>query len=97
MTTLKYTTVPAVSTKAKRVKKKEQGEGRSINQEAVLQRDGEQNEDVFTKHSAEPILQFEGLTFLERLLSSGHAMYKEGFASRGGIFGSAKLSPARTS
>lgn len=63
----------------------------------MLQRDGEQNEDVFTKHSAEPVLEFGGLTFLERLLSSGHAMYKEGFASAGGIFGSAKLSPARTS
>lgn len=52
---------------------------------------------MFTKHSAGTVLEFEGLTCLERLLCSGHAMYKGGFASVGGILGFAKLSPLRTS
>lgn len=63
----------------------------------MLRRDGEQCGDVFTKHSAEPVLEFEGPASLEGLLSSGHATYREGFAGAGRIFGSTKLSPARTS
>lgn len=52
---------------------------------------------MFTKHSTGTELEFESLTFLESLLCSGHAMYEGGFARVGGIFGSAQLSPLRTS
>lgn len=100
---MKKQTAAAISVKANRGKRSStsrrqlEGDGCSINQGAVLRRDGEQCGDVFTKHHAEPVREFEGLTSLEGLLSSGHAMYREGFASTGRIFGSTKLSLASTS